>query len=647
MDAERISDAILVAGAMRARLAARLAFLATRPEEDTPEAEAAWAATYRPEPPPEPAPGGPRDALIRGLGLSVAEAALLDLAVAVAVDPALEPMVALAQGLPRRPVPTEALARRLLGLPAGAIWRPTAALARWLLLEPIADPLGAAPSFRADPRIADWYFGRAALDEGLVGLCTLPASSAGTADAETAADAELIAQLLEAGEALRVTLTGAPGSGRAGRACALLEALGRPALMVDGAQIPEARLDELGARLRRFAQLTGRTPVWTGPPPRWPAGSADLPLQLVLAEADARPAPLRGLADHVLPMAPLAPADRRALWTRLGGAAAPIPLALRTASRAEIGRVAPLARARPDLVARMLDQRARSELAGIGRIRHPTLGWDDMVLSPETLDALRDYAAEARMQDELMARPELARLYRREAAPTALFSGPPGVGKTMAAECVATELGLPLLVVDLSRVTSKYIGETAKNLSRAFAEARRFGCILFFDEADACFARRTEMKDSHDRHANADTSHLLQLTEEHDGPVILSTNKRGNIDDAFFRRIRHAIDFHRPSEAERARLWRHFAALFVPPAALVSLAPAFESCAKRCDLSPAQIKSAMLSAHCAARRAGADLSAAHLLAGIARELRKEGRGLPPELAAQRAGPARTEADHVA
>lgn len=646
MDAERLSDAIRVTAAMRHRLEERLAFLASQPAADTPEAEATWRATRAPVGEFSPSPGGPRDALTRALGLSLAEAALLDLAVAVAVDPALEPLIAVAQGLPRRPVPTEALVRRLFGLPPGAIWRPTGALARWLLVEPLPDPLGAAPSFRADPRIADWYFGRAALDEGLVGLCTLPTDPAGPPDPEAALDAATIAHLLDTGEALRVTLTGAPGSGRTERACALLERLGRPALLIDGEHLPEANPDELATRLRRFALLTGRTPVWTSPPPRWPAGSAEMPLQIVLAEEDARPAPLRGLADLTLPMAPLMQEERVALWSRLAGPAR-LPLALRTAGRAEIARLAPLARSRPDLARRLLDQRARSELAAIGRIRHPVLDWDDMVLPADTLAALRDFAAEARLQDDLMARPELARLYRREAAPTALFSGPPGVGKTMAAECVASDLGLPLLIVDLSRVTSKYIGETAKNLSRAFDEARRFGCILFFDEADACFARRTELKDSHDRHANADTSHLLQLTEEHEGPVILSTNRRGNLDDAFSRRIRHAIDFHRPGPVERALLWRHFAALFVPPPALPRLAPALETCALRCDLSPAQIKAAMLNAHFAAHRAGADLDAAHLLAGIARELRKEGRGLPADLAKQIASATPMEIDHVA
>jgi SpoVK/Ycf46/Vps4 family AAA+-type ATPase len=257
--------------------------------------------------------------------------------------------------------------------------------------------------------------------------------------------------------------------------------------------------------------------------------------------------------------------------------------------------------------------------------------WNDMVLPADVMAALRDYATEARLRGDLLARPDIRRLYARDAAPTACFTGPPGVGKTMAAECIAAELGLPLLVIDVARTVSKYIGDTAKNLSRIFAKAQRFGCILFFDEADAYFSKRSEIKDSNDRHANADTNHLLQLIENYDGFVILSTNKRASIDEAFFRRIRHSVEFHRPNLPEREQLWRQFAALFLAPADFERLAVPLSDCAARFELSPAQIKAAMLSAHYATAKARVPMEEAHLLRGLARELRKEGRSLPPDL----------------
>jgi SpoVK/Ycf46/Vps4 family AAA+-type ATPase len=128
----------------------------------------------------------------------------------------------------------------------------------------------------------------------------------------------------------------------------------------------------------------------------------------------------------------------------------------------------------------------------------------------------------------------------------ALFHGAAGTGKTMAAEVIAKELGVDIYRIDLSAVVSKYIGETEKNLDRAFSAASKSGAVLLLDEADALFGKRTDVKDSHDRHANAETDYLLQRIERHDGVVILATNRKQDIDAAFLRRIRHVIDFPRP-----------------------------------------------------------------------------------------------------
>jgi SpoVK/Ycf46/Vps4 family AAA+-type ATPase len=136
-----------------------------------------------------------------------------------------------------------------------------------------------------------------------------------------------------------------------------------------------------------------------------------------------------------------------------------------------------------------------------------------------------------------------------------LFAGPSGTGKTMSAEIIAGELGLDLYKIDLSGVISKYIGETEKNLARIFSEAETSNAILFFNKADALFGKRSEVRDSHDRYANVEISYLLQKMEEYEGMVILATNLRKNMDDAFVRRMHFTVEFPFPGERERHRIW--------------------------------------------------------------------------------------------
>jgi len=143
-----------------------------------------------------------------------------------------------------------------------------------------------------------------------------------------------------------------------------------------------------------------------------------------------------------------------------------------------------------------------------------------------------------------------------ESGLSVLFAGPPGTGKTMAAEALATDLDLPLYRIDLSQVVNKYIGETEKNLKRVFDAADVADMILFFDEADALFGRRTEVSDAHDRYANLEISYLLERMERFKGLAILATNRKKDLDDAFLRRLRYIVDFPMPDAAERRKIWR-------------------------------------------------------------------------------------------
>jgi SpoVK/Ycf46/Vps4 family AAA+-type ATPase len=186
----------------------------------------------------------------------------------------------------------------------------------------------------------------------------------------------------------------------------------------------------------------------------------------------------------------------------------------------------------------------------------PAATWDDLVLPEAQLGMLRDIAAHVRQRTRVYETWGFAAKCTRGLGISTLFAGASGTGKTMAAEVLASGLRLDLYCIDLSQVVSKYIGETEKNLRRVFEAAERSGAILLFDEADALFGKRSEVKDSHDRYANIEVSYLLQKMEAYHGLAILTTNRKSAVDKAFLRRIRFVVDFPFPDAHHRAQIWR-------------------------------------------------------------------------------------------
>lgn len=183
-------------------------------------------------------------------------------------------------------------------------------------------------------------------------------------------------------------------------------------------------------------------------------------------------------------------------------------------------------------------------------------GWEDLVLEERQKRLLRHACGRARLKGTVEEEWGFYEKTSYGKGLSMLFYGEPGTGKTLAAQIVANELGMDLYRVDLSQTVSKYIGETQKNISGIFSRAKELNAVLFFDEADALFARRSQVRDSNDRNANAETAHLLQQMEAYEGITILATNYVGNIDEAFKRRIKYMIRFHFPSEEERLKLWQ-------------------------------------------------------------------------------------------
>lgn len=200
--------------------------------------------------------------------------------------------------------------------------------------------------------------------------------------------------------------------------------------------------------------------------------------------------------------------------------------------------------------------RVHPRMDGLADRIDTTAGWDDLVLPEPQKQMLRGIARRVRHRNRVLTGWGFAG-FRGTAGVNALFAGPSGTGKTMAAGVVAGELGLELYRVDLSGVVDKYIGETEKNLSRIFAAAQRSGAVLFFDEADALFGRRSEVRDSHDRYANIQVSHLLQRMDSYDGLAILATNLSTAMDSAFLRRLTYVVRFPFPDAEQRRQMWRN------------------------------------------------------------------------------------------
>jgi AAA+ superfamily predicted ATPase len=279
--------------------------------------------------------------------------------------------------------------------------------------------------------------------------------------------------------------------------------------------------------------------------------------------------------------------------------------------RAYVARHGDLDAAVHRLVSGRLDQLTR-------RIR-PSRSWDDLVLAPDSMTLLHDlvvrYTKSELVYDDWGFRAVPSR------GVVALFSGPSGTGKTLSAEVVAGELGLELFKLDLSSVVSKYIGETEKNLEQVFEAANAGNVVLFFDEADALFGKRSEVKDAHDRYANIEVSYLLQRLEAYDGLVILATNLEKNIDDAFLRRIQCRVEFTLPKPTQRRAIWERN----IPPTAPVLGELDVDELARRFELSGGSIRNAAVHAAFLAAADDVPIDMAHVVRGVARELQKMGR----------------------
>ncbi len=260
-------------------------------------------------------------------------------------------------------------------------------------------------------------------------------------------------------------------------------------------------------------------------------------------------------------------------------------------------------------------------LARLARRVEPAVGWDDLVLPTPTHRSLRELAVRARHREQVLGQWGMRPGGGRGRGVIALFAGSSGTGKTMSAEVVAADLGMDLYVVDLSTVVDKYVGETEKNLERIFTEASAVNAVLLFDEADAIFGKRSEVKDAHDRHANMESAYLLQRMESFDGIAVLTTNLRANLDEAFTRRLDVIADFPVPDADQRLALWDRCLGDRVPRGDDLDL----RFCADRFDLAGGSIRACAVTAAYLAAESGGPLTMAQTVTAVAQEYRKLGR----------------------
>jgi AAA+ superfamily predicted ATPase len=588
--------------------------------------------------------GGTRLAL--SLRLTRLEEELLWVATAAACDRLFLPSLKLLADDPEpRGVTLDVLAR-LVAADEGELRRlaldltPAHALFRFGVLAGEPTSLVTRRAFIVTPRVVRHLAGFDELPAELVGSCRVAQPPKdGLYDEDQQSALARLHQLSAGGDALTALLVGAPGTGRAS---AVAAAADRPALVLDAAKLVGQNVPELLIAFRRECLLTDCVPAIR-------VGALSVADQAAVARALREQRGVTLIADdHDLGLDHVASVDwpvpnattRVALWRRevptlppcdaesLGhryrmGASA-IAQAAATGTRLSRARRV----AHPELVdlcggARTGTAERMSGLAVPVEVKD---SWNDIVLPSDVREDVESLIARVKHAPLVLDRWGFRRKIARGAGVAALLSGPPGTGKTMLAGLIARELGLELFQVDLSRIVSKWIGETEKQLARLFDAADAGHAMLLFDEADSLFAKRTDVKGANDRYANLEVNYLLQRVEAFGGVAVLTTNLDASIDPALRRRLAAHIQFMPPDRKERAELWGRM----IPMAALAKGTGDFHFDALAREFSAmtgANIRNAVLRAAFLAASDGTMLSQSHLHKAARSEYRAMGRVL--------------------
>lgn len=568
--------------------------------------------------------------LCDSFGLTGAERDLLGLAVAEQLNPELGRVLAYLNDDARQTRATPWLAARLCQAAPGAAPRALRpdALTRWRLVTPLdgQSPLLATAQFQADPALVDSVLTGQWQDGQLHGIAALEdVSTAAALPVLHALALERLKQANATGAALAIDLLGAEGSGRRVLASQFAAASGHKLLVVDSVALAASPLPlaDLVVAVLRMARASGAIMLWRRAE-TLPAGAIPAELAHGLGLIRALPADAITRADaQGIRLDALTMAARLTVWRQLRDGAAPEIVATQRLTPGEIALVAQAAPGGDGAIRMALRRTAPPEGDVLSRLECP-YQWDDLICPPQLHAQLKEVEAQIRLRWQVYEDWGFNRLAHLGTGIAALFAGPSGTGKTMAAQVLAGALELDLYRVDLAGVINKYVGETEKRLRDVFAFGERAGTVLFFDEADALFGSRMQAKDSHDRFANIEIDYLLQRIERFDGIAILATNRKSDLDSAFLRRLRFVVDFTPPGPAERLAIWQR--SLPVTTAAGEPLLDDidWDVLVDRLQLTGADIKSAVLGAAFLARGEGSRIGMRHLLAAVQRELAKRG-----------------------
>ncbi|WP_405531283.1 ATP-binding protein [Streptomyces canus] len=589
-----------------------------------------------------PGPGAaPLDALTACFSLTPFERDLVLLTAAQELEPTTAARCAAACGDPERAFPTFSLALAALAEPHWSALTPIAPLRRWRIVE-LDDAAGLTTTrLRLDERILHFLLGSPYLDARLHGqLRRTPVPEALTPSYDLAANR--LAEGWTNGALVEVTGGDLRSRADLGAAAAARSGLGLYSMSAEDVPTDPAERDRLSRLWQREAiLLPAALLVEAGELDRdqraateaFLAGAA---VPVVVSSED----PLRSERTYGarVTVPRLDDEEQLGLWAgafeeidldvgelRSLVAQFQLPPHVVRSAAATVRRRLPH---EDELDAAELAWRAGLDEARIGmdelgRRIEPQAGWDDLVLHERQTGVLREIVAHVRQRATVHQEWGFGATLRRGLGVTAMFAGGSGTGKTLAAEVMAKELGLDLFVIDLSQVVSKYIGETEKNLRRVFDAAERGGALLLFDEADALFGKRSEVKDSHDRYANLEVSYLLMRMEAYRGLAVLTTNMKNALDTAFLRRIRFVVDFPFPAEDERAEIWRR---VLPPQAPVKDIDP---SLLAQLTVAGGSIRNIALSGAFLAAEEGDRLQMRHMLAAARTEYLKLERSLTP------------------
>ena len=600
------------------------------------DAEAARVATI-----PSPA----LVALGAAFGLSTFERATLLLCAACELDGDFPGVCAAAQADAGRPCPTFGLALATLPDPHWSALTPEAPLRRWRLVDVGGGPSLVACPLRIDERVLHHLCGVRTLDERIASIASQvePGGLAPSHRSLAESVASMWSTALDAADLPAIQLCGPDDAANVQVAAWAAAVIGATVAATAAHLIPgEPReLDALVRLWQREAVLAGCVPLLqcgeAGEGEGQRSWAIDRMVERIRGPVliSARD-PRRELRrpNVVVDVPRPTPDEQRDLWRReLGERSEPQQeridelvahfdvgaTRIRAACAEALGPPPAAGEELGDRLWAAVRNQGRPKLDDLAQRIQPRAAWADLVLPEAVQDGLRQIAFQVRHRPTVYGRWDMGRRVTRGLGISALFSGPSGTGKTMAAEVLAGDLRLDLYRIDLSQVVSKYIGETEKNLRRVFDTAEEGGAVLLFDEADALFGRRTEIRDSHDRYANIEVSYLLQRMETYRGLAILTTNLKSAMDPAFLRRLRFVLQFPFPDAALRAGIWRR-----VFPEATPTGQLDFDRLA-RLDLAGGNIVNIALNAAFLAAAAGPPVTMTHVLAAARTEFQKLGR----------------------